>query len=153
MTDKHTFDPVAFREAFPYFASETKYPTEQLAGYFAVATLSIYPYDWLLVSGDTLQRMLDLFTAHLAYRYNQMLQGNNAVGVVTGATIDKVNVSMQVPATVKAWQAWLLLSPFGLELWAMISALKPKAIPVGGLPERQGFRRVGGGFGGSRWLR
>lgn len=154
MTDKHTFDPVAFRSQFPYFASETKYPDEQLSGYFTMATIHIFPYDWMLACGDTLQRMLNLMTAHLAFRYNQLMAGNTTVGVLTGATIDKVNVSMQVPATVKAWQAWLASSPFGMELWALISAIRPRALAIGGLPERQGFRRVGGGFGGSvRWLR
>lgn len=153
MTDKHTFDAVAFRKQFPYFASETKYPDEQLSGYFSTATVHIYPHDWMLACGDTLQRMLDLMTAHLAYRYNQLLQGNSTVGILSGASIDKVSVSMQVPATVRAWQAWLASSPFGMELWALISAIRPRAIPVGGLPERQGFRRVGGGFGGGRWLR
>ena len=81
MTDKHTFDAVAFRKQFPYFASETKYPDEQLSGYFSTATLSIYPYDWCLASGDTLQRMLDLFTAHLAFRYNQMLYGLSLIHI------------------------------------------------------------------------
>jgi hypothetical protein len=154
MTDKHTFDAVAFRLQFPYFASDTKYPDEQLSGYFTVATVHIYPYDWGVACGDTLQRMLDLMTAHLAFRYNQLLQGNTSVGALTGATIDKVTVSMQVPAALKGWQAWLLLSPFGMELWGLISAIRPRALAVGGLPERQGFRRVGGGFGGpGRWLR
>lgn len=155
MSGEHVFAPVAFRAQFPAFASTTKYPDEQLSGYFTMASVFIYPIDWCALSGDTMQLALNLLTAHLAQINAATLRGNTATGIVTGASIDKVSVSLQAPATTSAWQAWLATTPYGMQLWALFSARKGclRGV-VGGNAEREAFRRVGGGFGGpSRWLR
>jgi hypothetical protein len=148
MTD-HTFDAAAFRAQFPAFTNDVKYPDTQLEGYFTMAGCYIHPCDWFMLHGACLQLALNLMVAHLAYTNAQVLAGNGATGVVTGASIDKVSVSLQAPPTKNAWQAWLATTPYGMQLWALI---KTKALPfaVGGLPERQGFRRINGGFGGPR---
>jgi hypothetical protein len=146
---EHTFDVAAFRAQFPAFTSPTKYPDLQLAGYFTMAGCYVYPCDWSMLSGDCLQLALNLMTAHLAFTNAKVIAGNTATGIVTGASIDKVSVSLTAPTTRNAWQAWLATSPYGMQLWALI-ATKAKPFAIGGLPERQGFRRVGGGFGGPR---
>lgn len=146
---EHTFDVAAFRAQFPAFTSTTKYPDLQLAGYFTMAGCYVYPCDWSLFSGDCLQLALNLMTAHLAHTNAQVIAGNTTTGAVTGASIDKVSVSLAGPPTTNGWQAWLATTPYGLQLWALIRS-KARAFAVGGLPERQGFRRVGGGFGPAR---
>lgn len=147
---EHTFDSVAFRKQFPYFASETKYPDEQLSGYFTMATTYIYHWDWCGVTPEQLQLMLDLMTAHLTYCNQMLLQGQTTVGIVTGAGIDKVNVSLQAPPIKNAWQQWLATSPFGLQLWALMRAVTRGGFVSGGLPERDAFRNVYGIPGAGR---
>lgn len=146
---EHTFDVAAFRAQFPAFASTLKYPDVQLAGYFAMAGCYVFPCDHALLSGDCLQLALNLMTAHLAFTNANVVAGNTAVGAVTGASIDKVSVSIQGPTTTNGWQAWLSTTPYGMQLWALIRS-KARPFAVGGLPERLGFRRVGGRFGGRR---
>lgn len=151
---EHTFDSVAFRAQFPFFASELKYPDEQLSGYFTMATCYIYPHDWVGLSGDCLQLALNLMTAHLAYsNYLLVTNGSATSGVMTGAGIDKVNISLQAPPIKNAWQQWLSTTPFGLQLWALLRAVSRGGFVSGGLPERDAFRNVYGinGSGRSRF--
>jgi hypothetical protein len=146
---EHTLDVAAFRAQFPTFTSDVKYPDAQLLAYFEMAGCYVYPCDWSMLSGNCLQLALELMTAHLAFTNAQVLAGNTAAGTVTGASIDKVSVQLSAPPTTNGWQAWLSTTPFGMQLWALIRT-KAKPFVVGGLPERQGFRRVGGGFGPAR---
>lgn len=151
---EHTFDSVAFRKQFPFFASELKYPDEQLSGYFTMATAYIYPDDWCGITPAQLQLALDLMTAHLAYsNYLLITNGCGTSGIVTGAGIDKVNVSLQAPPIKNAWQQWLSTTPFGLQLWALLHAISRGGFVSGGLPERDAFRNVYGinGSGRSRF--
>lgn len=143
MTD-HIFDAVAFRAQFPTFTSPTKYPDEQLSGYFTMATAYIYPQDWFGICGPQLQLGLNLMTAHLAYLNQLMLTGNTSGGLVTGATIDKVTVSLQQPAAKNAWADWMNLSPFGRQLLALFRLLSRGGGIVGGAPEGAAFRGVYG---------
>ena len=147
---EHTFDEEAFRAQFPAFASTTQYPSEVLLGYWSSAVCALGSYDTRGLSGDCRQRALYLMTAHLAHMAFLISIGQTSVGVVTGATIDKVTVSMQAPAASSGWQSWLYLSPYGMQLWAMLSAKAVGGFYVGGLPERDAFRSVYGIRGGGR---
>lgn len=154
MATEHTFDAVAFREQFPAFSSATKYPDALLSRYFTSATCFIWPIDWKYLHGNCLQLALNLMTAHLAQIGANINQGNTSTGILTSASIDKVSVGLQAPATKNGWQAWLATTPWGMELWALISAKRPRVLVAGGSPERAAFRGVGGVFGGGRrWLR
>lgn len=146
---EHIFDVAAFRAQFPAFTSTTKFPDVQLTAYFEMAGCYVYPCDWQLLSGPCMQLALNLMTAHLAFTNAQVLAGNTATGVVTGASIDKVSVQLSAPPTTNGWQAWLATTPYGMQLWALIKT-KARPFAIGGLPERLGFRRIGGGFGPPR---
>jgi hypothetical protein len=137
---EHTFDSVAFRAQFPAFTSTTKYPDEQLSGYFTMATMYIYPKDWGGICGAQLQLALNLLTAHLTMLNQLILAGNTAGGLVTGATIDKVTVSLQQPANKDAWADWLNLTPYGKQLLALLRILSRGGGIVGGSPEGLAFR-------------
>jgi len=147
---EHTFDSVAFRAQFPAFTNTTKYPDEQLSGYFVVATMYIYPKDWGGICGDQLQLALNLMTAHLTFSNQLILAGNTSAAPVTGATIDKVTVSLQQPANKDAWADWLNLSPYGKQLAALLRILSRGGGIVGGTPERSAFRGVYGVHGSGR---
>ena len=105
----------------------------------------IYSYDNCLITGDTLQLALNLMTAHLAQSFTMIGSGTNP-GVVTGAAEGSVNVQMMPPPVKSAWQYWLATTPYGTQLWALLSMLTVGGFTIGGLPETSGFRRVYGVF-------
>ena len=144
----HTFDVAAFRQQFPAFADETKYPNALLEGYFNVATCYVNPNDnYCGLFGDCLQTALYLMTAHLAFIYTANAQGQiPGVGIITSATIDKVSVTSQVPTSTSMWELFLLRSPYGLQLLALLKARAAGGWMVGGSNERQAFRKAGGRF-------
>lgn len=144
---EHIFDSVAFRAQFPAFTSATKYPDEQLSGYFTMATVYIFPKDWGGICGAQLQLCLDLMTAHLTRLNDMDIAGNSAGGLVTGSSIDKVSVSLQQPSNKDAWTDWLNSTSYGRRLLALLRVLSRGGGIVGGSPEGLAFRGV---FGVSR---
>lgn len=143
----HTFDVAAFRLQFPAFANAATYPDALLSGYFTMATCYIDPNDGCILAGDCLQLALDLMTAHLAALYGDINSGNAVVGTITSATIDKISVTVTVPKTTTAWQAFLTQTPYGLQLRALLSAKSAGGWMVGGSLERRSIRQAGGLFG------
>jgi hypothetical protein len=53
---------------------------------------------------------------------------------------------MQAPPAANAWQYWLNTSPYGMQLLALLQAKGVGGLYVGGLPERDAFRKVYGVF-------
>lgn len=144
---KHEFDVAAFRAQFPAFADPIKYPDAMLQGYFTMAECFISPYDNCWFKGDCLQLALNLMTAHLATIYTPDESGNiPGVGIITSATIDKVSVTQMVPTTTSMWRLFLLRSPYGLQLMALLSSQASGGWSVGGWNERTAFRKAGGRF-------
>lgn len=141
------FDIPAFRASFPAFASEVIYPdpTIQSAADSALCFLSSHN-----CGCDTLA--WQLATAHLLQLRANAASGTTG-GLVTSASIDKVSVSVTPPPVTDGYSYWLSLSPYGLELMALLSKCSAGGFYVGGLPERAAFRNVGGIFprGGRVW--
>jgi hypothetical protein len=150
---EHIFDSVAFRAQFPAFTSTTKYPDEQLSGYFTMATLYIFPKDWGGVCGERLQLCLNLMTAHLAWLNQLIVAGNTSAAPVAGASIDKVSVSLVAPESKSAWTYWLNTTPYGKQLLALLRLLSRGGGIVGGSPEGLAFRGVFGVARGRMRLR
>lgn len=79
-----------------------------------------------------------LMTAHLSlltYR-NQSGAGGAASGLVASAAVGEVNVSyVQIPNLDK-WEYWLSLTPYGLELLALLDRLTAIGFYFGGSLER-----------------
>ncbi len=152
MADPHVIDPAAFRVLFPQFANVTAYPDATLMLFFGSATAFLGEYDNYALSGQGLQTALDLMTAHLLAIGTGAAAGTGGSGVVTGSTIDKVSVTLMAPPARSAWAFWLSGSPYGAQLWALLSMRSAGGFYIGGSPERAAFRRVGGGFGPGRVL-
>jgi len=142
---QHTLDIPAFRLAFPAFASESAYPDATITLRWGDATVFLGAYDGCLLSGVGLQSALNYLTAHLLASFTLIAQGQTSV-VVTGSTVDKVSVSLQPPPAKTGWQWWLSTTPYGLQLWALLSARSAGGYYVGGRPERAAFRKVLGRF-------
>lgn len=136
------FDPDKFRRMFKYFQDETQYPDDDLAGYFSMGLCYLN-----LPCGACNDQAYYLMAAHLAYSFSNINTGNDQSGPVTSATVDRVSVSMQPPPIKSQWQHWLAGSPYGQQLWAWLSLRAAGGWQVGGLPEGDAFRKVGGVFG------
>lgn len=143
----HALDVALFREQFPVFADDVKYPDAMIQMYWDMACCYVDPTDWCLLAGSCLQLALNLMTAHLVYLAGQTAAGSASSGVMQSATVDKVSVTVAVPPIKTAWQQWLAQSPYGLQLWALLTSKSAGGFMVGGYIERQGFRKAGGVFG------
>jgi len=141
------FDVALFRQTFPAFADETLFPDATLQAYFDTATCFIANEDNPCLSNDCLLYGLNLMTAHLCF-ISQNAASGNTVGLVTGASIKNVSVSLTPPPFGSSqWSYWLSLTPYGLQLQALLSASVAGGLYVGGSPERSGFRKAFGVFG------
>lgn len=139
------FDVAAFRVAFPAFANDTTYPDATLQAYWDAACCYISPEDYGWLHGACRVRALNLMTAHLA-ALSTMIANGQAVGVGQSATVGAVSVSMVPPPIKSGFQYWLAITPYGIQLWALLSAKAAGGLYVGGLPEKSAFRKVGGVF-------
>lgn len=144
----HTLDVAQFRLLFPAFADETKFPDAMIAVWWDLATEYITEYDNCLISGKTLQFALNLMAAHLAQTFTMIANGSGTgtPGLVTSASEGSVSISMTPPPAKSAWQFWLSTTPYGLQLWALLSSLLVGGITLGGHPEINSFRRGYGVF-------
>lgn len=133
-------DITTFRLLFPEFADPAAFPDDYLSAQYD--TSITYLGANFEVAG------LRFLTAHFLKLNVMMTAGGGAgvTGVVTGATIDKVSVTMAAPPIRSGWQQWLAQTPYGAQLWALLSLRSAGGLYIGGRPERQAFRKVGGNF-------
>ncbi len=143
------FDPAAFRAQFKAFENTSCYPNITLEGWFEMATAYISAEDncCYMLSGAKRALALNLLTAHIGTLFKIINEGETP-GVVTSATIDKVSVSIKAPPDQSQFQAWLSTTPWGQQLNALLQVASVGGFYVGGVAERNGFRRAYGGFGG-----
>lgn len=133
------FDLTAFRAVFPQFDS--------LGDDFILAIADRARCFLSSYCKSCQQNMWQLLVAHMLTLWRQVSDNGGIVqGAVTSATIDKVSVSIRAPTTNDGWSFWLSLTPYGLELWALLNRCTAGGLYVGGLPERSAFRSVGGIF-------
>ena len=143
-----TLDPAAFRALFPQFADPVKWPDAALSIQFGAATgyVSADTYGDMPVAART--SALYLMTAHLLALGVIIAQNNYSgqVGVVQGAVVDHVQITLTPPPVKSQWQWWLNTTPYGAQLLGLLDAQAAGGFYVGGLPERAAFRKVGGIF-------
>ena len=140
----HTFDEPGFRLRFPAFSDPAAYPSPLLSAYFETATCYVDANDSRFIGGVCLQRALELMTAHLAQIGTAAASGDMSTGVVTAASIDKISVTQQVRQTASSWAAFLLRTPYGQQLDALLRAKAAGGFTFGGSRERAAIRKVGG---------
>lgn len=137
------FDVDAFRTAFPAFANVSSFSDETLSGYWNAATYQISDRDYGWLNGAARDRALNCLTAHLT-QLSVLVQSGQTVGLVNGAQIDKVQVTLTPPPVKSQWQWWMSLTPYGAEALAILSAKGVGGIFVGGSPNGRAFRGFGG---------
>ncbi len=147
------YDDAAFRAQLPEFANTTTYPAGVLGAAWTLASNFISaPFCPLsFLDGDSYQVAVNYMAAHLWVLSNQQSQpgqspGTNQGGFETSATIDKISVAVLAPPANNMWTWWLSQTPYGQALAALLRLKAVGGKSVGGLPERLGFRKVGGVF-------
>jgi hypothetical protein len=143
----HVIDLAAFRLSFPAFSDVGKFSDIVLTDTFTKATMFLGEYDGPALAGPQLQLALNYLTAHLQWSAVLLARGQSSV-IVQGSTVDKVTVQLVPPPVKTGWQWWLLTTPYGADLWALLTLKSAGGFYVGGSPERSAFRTVGGSFGG-----
>jgi Protein of unknown function (DUF4054) len=140
-----TFNVGLFVERFPAFSDGVKYPTTTLDMYWLTASFFISPEDYGYLSGAVREQALFLMTAHIAQLATQNAE-QDTIGILTGATIDKVTVSLQPPPVKSQLEYWLNLTPYGVQLWALLNTLAVGGFYIGGQPNYSAYRKANGGF-------
>lgn len=149
------YNDANFRQLFKAFSDSTLWPEPTLQMYWAVASdyISTKDSQCNMLNGASLQLALDLMCAHLTTLFNA--DANNAaagespgqaVGIETSASIGAVSVSNLPPPVKDAWDYWLNQTSYGQQLLALLKIKSVGGFSVGGLPERQAFRKSGGVF-------
>ena len=137
-------DLTTFRTNFPLYSDELTYTDMLLETQFEIGKCFIADNDCTFPE-KCREYALQLMLAHLLYCRNESNAGNNS-GVIQSASEGDVSVSFAVPNIDDSWTYWFQLSPFGKELLAMLNAQSVGGFYVGGMPERKGFRKIGGYF-------
>lgn len=150
-----TFDVDLFRQQFPEFADTTTYPTPMLQMYWTLANQFIATDGGpcAMLEGDSAALALNMMTAHILSLWKQNADaaggagaGTDQGGFQTSASIGEISVSKLAPPVKGAWDWWLAQTPYGQALWALLGVKSVGGLSVGGLPEREGFRKIGGVF-------
>jgi len=141
---QHELNINSWRARFPAFSNLND---AQVGIAWDMATSYIADYDNFMLSDKRLQLALDLMTAHISQIRMNSSSGGGVSGVMTSATEGSVSIGYAPPPFKNGFQAWLAYTPYGMELWALISGALAGGIYVGGKPETTAFRDVGGRFG------
>ncbi len=148
-----------FRKLFPAFADTAQWPEATLQLYWDTGSDFISTGDCPcnILNNGSLQFAHDLMAAHIATLLaapvpaggggggSSELPGGGS-GVIQSASIGAVSVSMMAPPAKDMWQYWFAQTPYGQQLLALLQIKGVGGLYVGGLPERLGFRKVGGVF-------
>lgn len=134
-----------FRANFTEFANETKYPDSLLNLYWRQVVCMIEEGNCAGVGcGECAELHMELLLAHLLRIHTTTITRGKQGGFVNSSTVDKVSVSRVAPPAADMFEWWLGQTPYGQQLLAMLQIDTVGGFSIGGLPEREAFRKVGG---------
>lgn len=146
MSNSRPFNEAEFRLRFPAFSDPTKYPTAYLEAYWEEVGCFIKDGGtYGMLQGDCSQFAMELMLAHFLALAANAARGKQG-GYKTSSSVDKVSVSYLAPPAQDSFSWWLTQTPYGQQLMTLLEIKGVGGMYVGGLPERSGFRKVGGGF-------
>lgn len=114
-----------FKGQFPEFAN-----TDNVELYINRALLYISPYTNLCKGRK--QYVVFLLAAHLLALQDNINNGENTGGLQTGASIDKVSVSIAPPPFTDGFEYWLNQTIYGQQLLAFIDMVTALPSYIGG---------------------
>ena len=148
-----TFDYALFQAQIPAYSNSMTYPEATVQAYWNNAINYVSPVgNCGSVTCDKRKYAINLMTAHLIYIAGLIAAGQ-VPGLMQAATIDKVSVTLTPPPLKNQWQWWLMLSPYGQQLYALLQVNSVGGYYIGGSPVLSGFYGYGigtfpGGSGG-----
>ena len=126
-----------FYTYFPEFNTDDYAVIAPAALYRAKVYISLH--NWGRLKDDKRELALYLMTAHLATLMYKNGTGDTSStsGRVASAAVGEVNVSYEaIPTADDEFEYWLSLTPYGLELLALLSVLTSAPFYIGGSYER-----------------
>lgn len=144
-----TLNLPVFRQLFPQFSSSGAFSDVLVQAQFDMATAYVSADTYGDMPEAARAQALNLMTAHLLALGVIIAQNNyqGQVGVVAGARVGEVSVTLAPPPDRGQWRWWLNTTPYGAQLVGLLDAQSVGGFYVGGLPERSAFRKVAGYFG------
>lgn len=127
-----------FRQRFPAFSDTTKYSDSLIQSQMDIAKLYISPEPNCMVKDDILEQLIYLMTAHLLVLNNQLTSGSSSSvggGQIASASVGGVSVSKAIPKNKTELDYWLNLTPYGMQLLALLSMLTGIGFYIGGQRE------------------
>lgn len=139
----------AFRGAYPAFSNVMTFPDLMVEAYYQNAGFYINQNDSLCggLSGPIVDFALQLLTCHLLQSSVMIAAGQTNV-VVTASSVADVSVSLMPPPAKTGWEFWLASTPYGLQLWSMLTvqAAGGWSVSVAAYPETMALRKAGGSY-------
>ena len=136
-----TLNIATFREVYPAFSDDTKYPDSVITQGFTKATIFFKNETNCLIDDSQLETILYLMTAHLLQVQANVTNGNTS-GVVTSASIDKISVSIASPKNADNFEYFLNQTIYGQELLALLGMLIVGGLYIGGSYETMAFKKA-----------
>lgn len=138
------FDAALFRQQIPVFADTVKYPDALIQSWWDIATDYISTTDYGYLSGNSRVLAINLLAAHMMHIAENPSGGGS--GILTSASEGSVSVGMHVYQTKSLFLQWLLSSPHGRQLAALLNVKAAGGIYAGGSSMQGMIRDRGGRF-------
>ena len=129
---------VSIDEFYTYFPEfNTEEYTETAVSALSRAQIYISLLNTGRLTDERRKLAVYLLTAHIAVLMYKNQTGEGAAGQIAGASVGEVSVSyFQTPAQEDEFEYWLGLTPYGLELLALLNTLTSVPFYIGGSYER-----------------
>lgn len=125
-----------FRVRYPKFSDPAKYPDAVLEDTLDLATCYISARNYGALHDRCRKLAIYLMTAHLQMLKDMIAEGKTQVTVTSGASIDKVSVTLAMPPMNSQAQWWFNISTYGSSLWALLELKATPGFYVGGSFQR-----------------
>lgn len=132
-----------FRDAFTEYSDATVYPDAMIEMQAEISKT------YLCRSAFTDKKYkvcLYLMLAHVLLLRDLQLSGQTEILISKLGNEGDVSVSLATPPVESTFSYWLSTSTYGLQLLSLIEIQSIGGFYIGGLEEREGFRKYGGGF-------
>src|SRR5690348_18385636 len=103
------FDYPTFQLQIPQYSNPEIYPEQMISNFWTIGSNYMQTEVGFVLNAAGRTLGLNLFAAHLIYLQG-LIQAGQVPGMVTGATVDKVNVTLTPPPLPNQFQWWMNLT-------------------------------------------
>jgi Protein of unknown function (DUF4054) len=139
-----TYNDALFRVQIPAYAAIPPYSEAILQGWWDVAINYVSDQgNFGSLQDGKRQYAINLMMAHLIYIQNLIASGTVPY-LMQNSTIDKVSVGLTPPPIPNQWRWWMMVSPYGQMLLALLQINSVGGFYIGGSAPRDAFGYQGG---------